>query len=153
MLNHITLYALITLQSPKVYLTVVTKKEHAVEYAQRILLLDHKSHFVQWCKYKNLMPSDPEAVRLYYKDCIPDQEKRNFKIIKFKPNKESIACSLRMFSGSIPLGCIYENPIEYKYITDKINRNEFTEDYLTLLQDAAEINPRIILKQEEINEQ
>lgn len=145
MFNRITLYGLVTTESPKIYLTIVARKQQAIEYAKRLLLLDHQSHFTQWCSYRNLACTDLNAANQYFRDCITDSEKKSFKVVKIKLNNQGIATSLRMFSGNIPLGCSYESPIEYEYITDQINKNKFDDDTLNLLQSAAEINPRIFL--------
>lgn len=152
MFNRITLYGLINIEAPQVYLTIVNKKEHAFEYAKRILLLNHKSHFIQWCDYKKLAYTDPYAINLYYKDCISDEEKRGFKIVKFRPTSQEIAVSLRMFSGNIPLGCEHETYLEYQYVLDQLKTNSYDKDTLTLLENAAQINPYIKFQPEDKHE-
>lgn len=127
--SQIKLYAVIKREAPDKFLTVTTKKDEAVEYALKLLKLEHLSHFQSWCILRNYSSNCPESWDIYFNDCISEAEKHDYIISKISYKLKDLAGIIRMFGGCVPLGCSYDLPVEYEYSKAKSEFASFEAEF------------------------
>ena len=118
-------YGLINVKKPNDFITVVEHKKEAIEYMNMYFRLKYFEHFERWAECHHLNSEDDESWKQYFTDCIPMEEKLEYRLIPIVYNSSNIASMIRMFTSSVPLGCSFENDLEYAYFIEKLKKDEY----------------------------
>ena len=119
--KKIVAYAVITKQIKNKFLTITKNTFEAYEYVMLLLKLQHQCHFDSWCLTRKLDKDNPNNWLVYYENCIEDEEKDNFQIIKIKYHIRDVLAILRMFGNCFPLGCSFDTDVERLYFKTILN--------------------------------
>lgn len=130
MFGKLRLYALIHSASPNNFLTIVSSKNDAREYAQLYIKLKHIDHFISWSEARDLNPDDLEVWNQYFEKCISPEEKDEYRVVKIYYKKQNILAMLRMFCNCAPLGCSFDTKVEYDYVKHKASQLKKLEEEL-----------------------
>lgn len=117
-------YALTTKDNNKNFLTITQSRYEALEYANRLLQIEVFEHYSLWCKSRNYDPADMSIWYIYFNDCLNEEQKQRYKIIKIKVFKKDLIAIMRMFGNCVPLGCSFDTPAEYEYTKNKKEQQE-----------------------------
>lgn len=128
MFGKFRLYALIHSSHPNNFLTIVSSKNEAREYAQLYIKLKHLDHFIAWSEARDLNPDDIEVWNSYFEKCIQPEEKDEYRVVKIYYEKSNLLAMLRMFCNCAPLGCSFDTNVEYEYVKHKANQLKKLEE-------------------------
>ena len=123
-------FAVVDSRKADVILTITETKEQAIMYATNLLKLKYYEHFVRWAECHHYSQEDEEGWKVYFNDCITLDEKQAYKLIPVFYTTTNLASLLRMFAGSVPLGCDFESDIEYDYFFAKLRKGEYQDNDL-----------------------
>ena len=118
-------------------LTYVNSYAEGFEYINRLIFLDKREHFVNWCRLNNLDYNEDDIVNWsecwlkYVRTCLDEEDYSGYTIAKLKCNTLGIAEILRYADGCTPLGCSYESVQECdmfkNYVLKKDEQSEEDE--------------------------
>lgn len=100
--------------------TVSDNPDDCDEYLNKMLQVKHKQHYGMWCECHNLDYRCDDSWNKYCADVIND-EFNNYLITECYFDAQRIATVFRMFNGCQPLGCNFEQDVEFKYFVDNLN--------------------------------
>lgn len=123
-------FAVVDMRQPEVILTITEDKQQAIMYATNLLKIKYYEHFVRWAECHNFDVDDEEGWKVYFNDCITVEEKQALKLFPIFYTRANLASILRMFAGSVPLGCNFENDIEYDYFFEKLRKGGYKNNPL-----------------------
>lgn len=124
------------------YLSVVTNKNDALRYVEKLLQIEHYSHYNLWRELRNLEDND-ESWKTYLNTCIDDETKCKYVVSKVYYKQADLAAIIRMFCGCIPLGLPYDIQHEYLYLQEKLKNidTNLAEDLQKAIEeDEAQAN-------------
>lgn len=98
--------------------TVLDDKEQIQEYIRQRIILDNEPHYKAWAELHELDPLKEENKTEYVNQFLErtsdeDLEQYSFIVRGFEFSLPDLASILRMFSGCVPIGCSYEQPVEF----------------------------------------
>lgn len=106
-------------------LSIVASKAQAEEFINKKLLIDNESHFLIWCKLKNL-GATLHNWNLYKKIIIGNSCSYYYEKVKF--NYSSVAGIARLFYECKPIGCSFDTLVEVA--TAAVLKKEYEEEQL-----------------------
>ena len=122
--TQVSFFAVFKKENPDAFLTITVKKQEAIEYALKLLKLEHLSHFQAWCMLRDYDYNSQKPWDKYFEECISEAEKSDYIISKISYNIKDLAAIIRMFGKCAPLGCSYDTPVEYEYAKAQANQQE-----------------------------
>ena len=111
------LYVYVTIKKndPNTFLCVTLFQEQALEYAMKLLRLNHDEHFRQWCAVRNYNVEDSKSWDEYYVNVVTDEEKKEIGVMKIYYPYSNITAMIRMLCGCNLLGCSFDTDAEKTY--------------------------------------
>ena len=103
--------------------TVSNNLKDCQEYLDLMLKIKYKTHFSSWCEYRNLNFEDEDSWTLYKETSLGEEEYKKYLITKNYYDTKKIATIFRMFNRCPPIGCSFENDIEYEYFITNLDIN------------------------------
>jgi len=126
--KKVTVFALTSKKVQNKFLTISDDKLNVLEYAMKVLKLEHQDHYDSWCQLKKINGEDPGAWLEYFANCISDEEKGELQIVKVKYKIKDIAAMLRMLGNCYPLGCSFDTILEQEYFNNLINEKNAIQE-------------------------
>lgn len=110
-------------------LSIVLTYKQAKEYVLSKIILDHMSHYIQWCDLNGRKNKNSTQNKLDYALEVLDleEEKKKYSILKIKYTRNALAVVLRIFSQCIPIGCSFDTVLEVNMLRqalDKVKEKE-----------------------------
>ena len=144
--EQLVFYAISLVKEPTKFLSLTLTKEEATEFVLQHLKMRNLEHFSSWCDCHELNVNDDLAWLKYFNDVLTVKDKTEYTINKIGYTYINLGAFLRMFSGCLPIGCSFDQPIEYEYVDSKMrsmdklfNTPELKDDLLKALEEYKKI--------------
>lgn len=100
--------------------TVTSTLKDCQEYLDMLLYAKHISHYNLWCELYEY-DAQSEITWNEYKGTVLIEELNDYMIFRSYYTLDKIATIMRMFNHCQPLGCSFENDVEFKYFVENLD--------------------------------
>lgn len=141
-------YGVQLIDNQQSFLTITETQQEALEYINRYLYLKHKEEYETWAYYQKLPVEDMETWAKFKLTRIDQAELANIGLTCIRYSSKDIATMLRMFCGVKPIGCSFDDQLEYSKFLYQESAKESLESLFKQLFPEANMDEMLDETQE-----